>query len=353
VRSPSRVRGSEEREQTLNQLLTEMDGFSTRSGVVFIAATNRADLLDPALLRPGRFDRKVRVLRPDYSARVEILKINSSDKDISEEVSFAKLANSLAGMGGADISFVVSEALRLSSNRRMTTICETDFIEAIDVLKTGQERTELPMDSVTRERVAVYEVSKAVVSQLLYKQNGELRAIERVSITPRGNSLSRIHYSPSPTSQVKALTRRFLSDKLLVYFAGRAGEILMLGNSSTLGHGDLISGTDVASRLVSLYSSGLDEGAPAVSRAYGRMRSINNPERLGSYYSKTNTTLVKTKSATEAQDIYIGVQHLCTSALNETFNILATNQELLKNNVEILLQKGECSIEELSLPSLI
>ena len=238
--------GHDEREQTLNQLLSEMDGFDRNDLVVVLAATNRPDVLDPALLRPGRFDRRVIVDRPELAARRAILGVHTRDKPLSDDVDLGAIAANTAGFSGADLANLVNEAALSATRRDADAISSQDFSAAYDKIILGDPR-ETKLDEAERKRVAIHESGHAVVTH--YSPDSE--PLHRVSIIPRGISLGATQQTPAADRHL--MTRGQLQTKLRGLMGGYAAELLVLGETSTGAENDLKQATDIASKMVAQY----------------------------------------------------------------------------------------------------
>jgi cell division protease FtsH len=211
--------GHDEREQTLNQLLSQMDGFDTRKGVIIMAATNRPEILDPALLRPGRFDRHVLVDKPDLRGREEIFKVHASKVELSEDVDLKVLAARTPGMVGADIANVVNEAALLAARKNKKAVGMKDFEEAIDRVLGGLEKKSRLMNQREKEIVAYHETGHALMAELLPTAD----SVHKISIIPRG--ISALGYTLQlPTEDRYLMTRSELLDRMAVLLGGRVAE---------------------------------------------------------------------------------------------------------------------------------
>ncbi|MFQ5842761.1 MAG: ATP-dependent zinc metalloprotease FtsH, partial [Thermodesulfobacteriota bacterium] len=240
--------GHDEREQTLNQLLSEMDGFDTRKGVIIVAATNRPEILDPALLRPGRFDRHILVDRPDLNGREEIFKVHASKVKLSEDVDLKVLAARTPGMVGADIGNVVNEAALLAARKNKKGVGMKDFEEAIDRVLGGLEKKSRLMNKKEKEIVAYHETGHALMAESLPTAD----PVHKISIIPRG--ISALGYTLQlPTEDRYLMTRSELLDRMAVFLGGRAAEEMKFGEISTGAHNDLFRATDIARRMVKEY----------------------------------------------------------------------------------------------------
>lgn len=236
--------GHDEREQTLNQLLSEMDGFDSAEGVVIMAATNRPDILDPALLRPGRFDRQVVVPLPDLEERVPILKVHCRDKRIGPDVDLDLVARGTPGMSGADLANLVNESALHAVRRGSQQVEMQDFDAARDRVLMGQKRDTMVLTSEERERVAYHESGHAVLSYVLPTADPLLK----VSIIPTGMALGVTHQLPIEDRHI--YRREYIEDSLAVRMGGRVAELIIYGDLSTGASDDLQRNTELARKMV-------------------------------------------------------------------------------------------------------
>ena len=235
----------DEQEQTLNQLLSEMDGFEPNAGVIIMAATNRPEILDPALLRPGRFDRHVVVDRPDIIGREEILKIHARNIKLSPDVELKVIASRTPGFVGADLANIVNEAALLAARKNKESVEMTDIEEAIDRVVAGLEKKNRLMSKKEKEIVAFHESGHAIVASLLPNAD----PVRRISIIPRG--ISALGYTLQlPTEDRYLMTKTELLDRLAVLLGGRVAEEIVFGEISTGAHNDLQRATDIATSMV-------------------------------------------------------------------------------------------------------
>jgi len=235
----------DEQEQTLNQLLSEMDGFEPNAGVIIMAATNRPEILDPALLRPGRFDRHVVVDRPDIIGREEILKIHARNIKLSPDVALKVIASRTPGFVGADLANIVNEAALLAARKNKESVEMTDIEEAIDRVVAGLEKKNRLMSKKEKEIVAFHESGHAIVASLLPNAD----PVRRISIIPRG--ISALGYTLQlPTEDRYLMTKTELLDRLAVLLGGRVAEEIVFGEISTGAHNDLQRATDIATSMV-------------------------------------------------------------------------------------------------------
>ena len=235
----------DEQEQTLNQLLAEMDGFDPNTGVIIMAATNRPEILDPALLRPGRFDRHVVVDRPDIVGREEILKIHTRSIKLSPDVDLKVIASRTPGFVGADLANIVNEAALLAARKNKEAVEMADIEEAIDRVVAGLEKKRRLMSKKEKEIVAFHESGHAIVASLLPNAD----PVRRISIIPRG--ISALGYTLQlPTEDRYLMTKTELLDRLAVLLGGRVAEEIIFGEISTGAHNDLQRATDIATSMV-------------------------------------------------------------------------------------------------------
>ena len=253
--------GHDEREQTLNQILVEMDGFSNETNVIVIAATNRADVLDPALLRPGRFDRKVIVDLPDIKGREAILRIHARGKPISGEVSFADIARLTAGFSGADLENLVNEAAIFAARFNQTTIGEHEFQEAFDRIAIGPERKSRVISEEEKELTAYHEAGHALVSFQLPNTD----PVQKITIVPRGRAGG---YVLPLREDRMTVTTDYFEDQIAFALGGRAAEEIFFGRVTTGAASDLQQATRIARAMVMQYGMSASLGL----RTYGEQQ---------------------------------------------------------------------------------
>jgi len=255
--------GHDEREQTLNQLLVEMDGFDPNVGVIIMAATNRPEILDPALLRPGRFDRHVAIDRPDVRGREAILKLHSKEVKLAKDVDIAKVAALTPGFVGADLANLVNEAALLTARREKESVGMAEFQEAIDRIIGGLEKKNRVMNEKEKRIVAYHESGHALVAMSVPTAD----PVNKVSIIPRG--IAALGYTQQlPTEDRYLMTREELLDRLSVLLGGRVAEELIFGDISTGAQNDLQRATDIARSMVTEY--GMSEKLGLVTYAKER-----------------------------------------------------------------------------------
>jgi cell division protease FtsH len=240
--------GHDEREQTLNQLLVEMDGFETNKGVIIMAATNRPEILDPALLRPGRLDRQVLVDRPDINGREAILKIHSRNVVLDPEVDLRTIAGRTPGFVGADLANIINEAALLAARNNKDKVELADFDEAIDRVVAGLQKKNRVMNTQEKEIVAFHESGHAIVAESVEHAD----PVHKISIIPRG--IAALGYTQQqPTDDRYLLTRSELNDRLAVFLGGRVAEELVFNEISTGAQNDLQRASDIARAMVTEY----------------------------------------------------------------------------------------------------
>ncbi len=236
--------GHDEREQTLNQLLVEMDGFESNEGVILIAATNRPDVLDPALLRPGRFDRRVIVPRPDLNGRLGILKVHTGRVPLAEDVELSVIARGTPGFSGADLEILVNEAALRAARSGQETVSRQDFEYAKDKVMMGAERRSMLLSEKEKETTAYHEAGHALVAKLV--KNAD--PVHKLTIVPRGMALGLMQQLPE--NDKHTYSRSYWLDQLCVFFGGRAAEELVFNEMNTGASSDIERATEVARRMV-------------------------------------------------------------------------------------------------------
>jgi len=322
--------GNDEREQTLNQLLVEMDGFQSNKGVIIMAATNRPEILDPALLRPGRFDRQVMIDRPDIKGREAILKIHSNNVLLGPDVDLGKIAGLTPGFVGADLANLVNEAALLAARKDKETVGTAEFDEAIDRVVGGLEKKNRVMSPLEKEIVAFHESGHAIVAESLEHAD----PVHKISIIPRG--IGALGYTQQrPTEDRYLMTRSELLDRLAVLLGGRVAEELVFGEISTGAQNDLQRATDIARSMVAEY--GMSDLLGPVT--YERPRqAMFLPESYGQ---------TKTYSETRATQIDEEISRVMEKAQERVRNILSERRKVLDDLARLLSQKEMVQGEEL------
>jgi cell division protease FtsH len=322
--------GHDEREQTLNQLLVEMDGFESNKGVIIMAATNRPEILDPALLRPGRFDRQVLVDRPDINGREAILKIHSKNVLLSPKVDLHKIAARTPGFVGADLANIVNEAALLAARKNKEEVEAADFDEAIDRVITGLEKRKRVMSPKEKEIIAYHESGHAIVAESV----DHAEPVHKISIIPRG--IAALGYTQQqPTEDRYLLTRSELLDRLAVLLGGRVAEKLVFGEISTGAQNDLQRATDIARSMVTEY--GMSERLGLVTYERER-RPIFLPESF---------TPSKTYSEVKAAQIDEEISRVVEEVHQRVQQVLSERRNVLDSLAHLLLEKEMVQGEEL------
>ena len=318
--------GNDEREQTLNQLLVEMDGFEVNSGIILIAATNRPDVLDPALLRPGRFDRQVVVNNPDIKGREAILKVHVRKVPLAKDVKLDVLARGTPGFSGADLANLVNEAALLAAGRNKTMVSMTEFEDAKDKVMMGSERRSLIMDEKEKKMTAYHEAGHAIVSLHLPESD----PLHKVTIIPRGRALGVTMQLPEKDKYSQSKT--YLLSRLSILFAGRVAEEMILGKEkvSTGASNDIQVATTIARKMVSEW--GMSPLGPI---------AFTEPESdifLGYSIAKRKNMADKTALQVDTE-----ISKLINGAYKRTQNLLRTYRKELD-----ILAKGLIEYETLS-----
>ncbi|MCL5046429.1 MAG: ATP-dependent zinc metalloprotease FtsH [Actinobacteria bacterium] len=295
--------GHDEREQTLNQLLVEMDGFGVNEGIIVMAATNRPDVLDPALLRPGRFDREIVIDKPDLKGRLEIFKVHARGKPLEAQVDLEVLAKRTPGFTGADISNVLNEAALLSARRRKKKITMEELEEAVDRVVAGPEKKSRIISDKEKEIVAFHEAAHALVAGLLPNCD----PVHKVSIIPRGGALGYVLQLPIEDRYL--ITRQEILDRITVALGGRAAEELIFGEISTGAQDDLEKATKMIRRMITEFGMsdelgpltfGSKQDSPFLGRDIARDR--NYSEQVAAAIDKEVHRIV-TQCYGKAQDL--------------------------------------------------
>lgn len=322
--------GHDEREQTLNQLLTEMDGFESNKGVIIMAATNRPEILDPALLRPGRFDRQVLVDRPDINGRKAILKIHSKNVLLSPEVDLHKIAARTPGFVGADLANLVNEAALLAARKNKEKVEPAEFDEAIDRVVGGLEKKKRVMSPKEKEIVSYHESGHAIVAESVKYAD----PVHKISIIPRG--IAALGYTQQqPTEDRYLMTRSELLDRLGVLLGGRVAEELVFGEISTGAQNDLQRATDIVRSMVAEY--GMSE----------RLGLVTYERQRGPVFLPESFTPSKTYSEEKAAQIDEEISRVIEEAHQRVRQILAGRRNVLDDLAHLLLEKEVVQGEEL------
>jgi cell division protease FtsH len=323
------IGGHDEKEQTLNQLLVEMDGFDPTSGIVLIAATNRPEILDPALLRAGRFDRQVLVDRPDRVGREQILKVHTRKVLLAADVKLEDVAALTPGFTGADLANLVNEAALVATRRGANQIAMNDFNLAIERIVAGLEKKNRLLNPREREIVAHHEMGHALVAAALPGTD----AVHKISIIPRG--IGALGYTiQRPTEDRYLMTREELENKMAVLLGGRAAEHLVFGHLSTGAADDLAKATDIARSMVTRFGMGAALGPVT----YQTEPSSFLGQAMGSQRLYAEET---------AREIDVAVRGIIEAQFQRARALLATNRTLLDEAARVLLAKETLAGEEL------
>ena len=325
--------GHDEREQTLNQLLVEMDGFESNEGVILIAATNRPDVLDPALLRPGRFDRQIVVDAPDLRGREGILKVHVRNKPLADDVEIHKLARGTPGMAGADLANLVNEAALLAARRNHDKIYMVDFEDAKDRVMLGAERKSLVMREEERRLTAFHEAGHAVCA-IRVKGNDPLH---KVTIVPRGRALGLAFTLPEDDRV--SVTREQLEARLVMAYGGRCAEELIFGRDhvTTGASSDIQFATGLARRYVSQWG---------LSDAIGPILVGDNEQEV---FLGRELTTRRTVSERTAQQVDDEVSRVINEAYNRAMETITAHRDLLDRVAAALLERETLTRDDIAL----
>ncbi|MGH1394863.1 MAG: ATP-dependent zinc metalloprotease FtsH3 [Trichormus sp.] len=326
--------GNDEREQTLNQLLTEMDGFEGNTGIIIIAATNRPDVLDAALLRPGRFDRQVVVDRPDYGGRSEILKVHARGKTLAKDVDLDKIARRTPGFTGADLSNLLNEAAILAARRNLTEISMDEINDAIDRVLAGPEKKDRVMSEKRKTLVAYHEAGHALVGALM----PDYDPVQKISIIPRGRAGGLTWFTPSEDRMDTGLySRAYLENQMAVALGGRLAEEIIFGEEevTTGASNDLQQVARVARQMITRFGMSDRLGPVALGRQQGNMF-------LGRDIMSERDFSEETAAAIDEE-----VRKLVETAYNRAKEVLVSNRHILDQIAQMLVDKETVDADEL------
>jgi len=326
--------GNDEREQTLNQLLTEMDGFEGNTGIIIIAATNRPDVLDAALLRPGRFDRQVVVDRPDYAGRSEILRVHARGKTLSKDVDLDKIARRTPGFTGADLSNLLNEAAILAARRNLTEISMDEINDAIDRVLAGPEKKDRVMSEKRKTLVAYHEAGHALVGALM----PDYDPVQKISIIPRGRAGGLTWFTPSEDRMDTGLySRAYLENQMAVALGGRLAEEIIFGEEevTTGASNDLQQVARVAKQMITRFGMSDRLGPVALGRQQGNMF-------LGRDIMSERDFSEETAAAIDEE-----VRKLVDTAYIRAKEVLVNNRKVLDEIAQMLIEKETVDAEEL------
>ena len=326
--------GNDEREQTLNQLLTEMDGFEGNTGIILIAATNRPDVLDAALLRPGRFDRQVVVDRPDYAGRLEILKVHARGKTLAKDVDPERIARRTPGFTGADLSNLLNEAAILAARRSLAEISMDEVNDAIDRVLAGPEKKDRVMSEKRKTLVAYHEAGHALVGALM----PDYDPVQKISIIPRGRAGGLTWFTPSEDRMDTGLySRSYLENQMAVALGGRLAEEIIFGEEevTTGASNDLQQVARVARQMVTRFGMSDRLGTVALGRQQGNM------------FLGRDIVAERDFSEETAAMIDEEVRQLVDVAYRRAKEVLTSNRHVLDQLAQMLVEKETVDAEEL------
>ncbi|BCX11937.1 MAG: ATP-dependent zinc metalloprotease FtsH [Thermosynechococcus sp.] len=326
--------GNDEREQTLNQLLTEMDGFEGNTGIIIIAATNRPDVLDAALLRPGRFDRQVVVDRPDYKGRLDILKVHARGKTLAKDVDLDKIARRTPGFTGADLSNLLNEAAILAARRNLTEISMDEINDAIDRVLAGPEKKDRVMSDRRKKLVAYHEAGHALVGALM----PDYDPVQKVSIIPRGRAGGLTWFTPNEDQMDSGLySRAYLQNQMAVALGGRIAEEIVFGEDevTTGASNDLQQVARVARQMVTRFGMSDRLGPVALGR------------QTGNVFLGRDIMAERDFSEETAATIDDEVRNLVEQAYRRAKEVLVNNRHVLDQIAQVLIEKETIDAEEL------
>jgi len=326
--------GNDEREQTLNQLLTEMDGFEGNTGIIIVAATNRPDVLDAALMRPGRFDRQVVVDRPDYNGRLQILEVHARGKTLAKDVDLDKVARRTPGFTGADLSNLLNEAAILAARRQLTEIAMDEVNDAIERVMAGPEKKDRVMSEKRKRLVAYHEAGHALVGALM----PDYDPVQKISIIPRGNAGGLTFFTPSEERMESGLySRAYLQNQMAVALGGRVAEEIVYGEDevTTGASNDLQQVARVARQMVTRFGMSEKLGPVALGRSQGGMFLGRDIAAERDFSEETAATIDEE------------VSQLVEEAYRRATAVLNDNRSVLDELADMLVEKETVDAEEL------
>jgi cell division protease FtsH len=334
--------GNDEREQTLNQLLTEMDGFEGNTGIILIAATNRPDVLDAALLRPGRFDRQVVVDRPDFAGRLEILNVHARGKTLSKDVDLEKIARRTPGFTGADLANLLNEAAILAARRNLTEVSMDEVNDAIDRVLAGPEKKDRVMSEKRKTLVAYHEAGHALVGALM----PDYDPVQKISIIPRGRAGGLTWFTPSEDRMDSGLySRSYLQNQMAVALGGRIAEEIVFGEEevTTGASNDLQQVARVARQMVTRFGMSDRLGPVALGRQQGNMFMGRDIMAERDFSEETAATiddevrLLVEEAYRRAKDVLVGNRHV----LNALADMLVDKETVDADELQNLLANSD------------
>ncbi len=321
--------GHDEREQTLNALLVEMDGFEQNSSVIIIAATNRPDVLDPALLRPGRFDRQIVVDRPDVNGREGILKVHTRKIPLADDVDLKVLAKGTPGLAGAELANLVNEAALLAARKNKDKVSMDDFEEAKDKVMMGIERKSMIISEEEKKTTAYHEIGHVLVAKMLPESD----PVHKVTIIPRGRALGVTHYLPM--DEKHTYSKEYIETKITTLLGGRAAELIIFNKLTTGAGNDIERATELARKMVCEW--GMSEKLGPL--AYGK-----NEEEI---FLGREITKQQNYSEMTAQQIDLEIKNIVQTAMDRALKILRDNIDILHRLSKELLEREILDGEEI------
>jgi len=326
--------GNDEREQTLNQLLTEMDGFEGNSGIIIVAATNRPDVLDSALMRPGRFDRQVTVDRPDYAGRLQILNVHAKDKTLSKDVDLDKVARRTPGFTGADLANLLNEAAILAARKDLDKVSNDEVSDAIERVMAGPEKKDRVISDKKKELVAYHEAGHALVGALM----PDYDPVAKVSIIPRGQAGGLTFFTPSEERMESGLySRSYLQNQMAVALGGRVAEEIVYGEEevTTGASNDLQQVANVARQMITKFGMSEKIGPVALGQSQGGM------------FLGRDMTSARDFSEDTAATIDVEVSELVDVAYKRATKVLTDNRSVLDEMAQMLIERETIDTEDI------
>ncbi len=326
--------GNDEREQTLNQLLTEMDGFEGNSGIIIVAATNRPDVLDSALMRPGRFDRQVTVDRPDYAGRLQILNVHAKDKTLSKDVDLDKVARRTPGFTGADLANLLNEAAILAARKDLDTVSNDEVGDAIERVMAGPEKKDRVISDKKKELVAYHEAGHALVGACM----PDYDAVAKVSIIPRGQAGGLTFFTPSEERMESGLySRSYLQNQMAVALGGRVAEEIVYGEEevTTGASNDLQQVANVARQMITKFGMSEKIGPVALGQSQGGM------------FLGRDMNATRDFSEDTAATIDVEVSELVDTAYKRATKVLSDNRSVLDEMASMLIERETIDTEDI------
>ena len=326
--------GNDEREQTLNQLLTEMDGFEGNSGIIIVAATNRPDVLDSALMRPGRFDRQVTVDRPDYAGRLQILNVHAKDKTLSKDVDLDKVARRTPGFTGADLANLLNEAAILAARKDLDTVSNDEVGDAIERVMAGPEKKDRVISDKKKELVAYHEAGHALVGACM----PDYDAVAKVSIIPRGQAGGLTFFTPSEERMESGLySRSYLQNQMAVALGGRVAEEIVYGEEevTTGASNDLQQVANVARQMITKFGMSDKIGPVALGQSQGGM------------FLGRDMNATRDFSEDTAATIDVEVSELVDTAYKRATKVLSENRSVLDEMASMLIERETIDTEDI------